>query len=92
MLFCLDVYLATSADRLLDLIQFENIIGYEVLLVTMLPVKIPWQVQQEINIENGVTFFAKFVPTLCCSIQYIFKTAEQIFMRRLYHNNKCNEN
>ena len=25
-----------------------------------------WQVQYEINIETGVTFFAKFELTLCC--------------------------
>ena len=26
----------------------------------------PWLVQQEINIETGVRFFAKFLTTLCC--------------------------
>ena len=38
----------------------------------MLPVKIrlaipkPWQVKQEIKNKIAVTFFAKFLPTLCC--------------------------
>ena len=38
----------------------------------MLPIKIrpailkPWQVEHGINNKIGVTFFAKFLPTLCC--------------------------
>ena len=38
----------------------------------MLSVKIraaipkPWQVKDEINNKTGVTFFAKFLLTLCC--------------------------
>ena len=46
--------------------QKSPLFNYMLLVKVRWAIPKPWQIQNEINIENGVMFFTKFVPTLFC--------------------------
>ena len=49
--------------------QESPLFNYMLPVMIRLAIPKPWQVQHEINTEIGVTFFAKFVLTLCVTYQ-----------------------
>ena len=76
--------------------QEPPLLNYMLLVKIRVAIPKPWQVQHEMNIEIGVIFSAKFVPTFVVELYASLKNFNRFFSpltsikRRLFAFQQCN--